>query len=94
VTEEETYLYQLQGRILAAEKLLVALLLNYAASARPSHPVSAIDALEKGIKQGLQHAEFEPGPEADVIWESMAEALHVTLNTAREKIRGFEKRQR
>ena len=85
MTDEEIYGYKLQGRVLATEKLLVALLLHYAISARPNDPVSAIDSLERGLSGGLQHAEFEPGEATDIIWEAMGEALEVTINNAREK---------
>lgn len=85
MTDEDAYHYKLQGRVLASEKLLVALLLHYAISVRPDDPVAAIDSLERGLKGGLQHAEFEPGEEADLIWETMAEALDVTIGNAREK---------
>ena len=91
MTEEETYLYKLQGRVLATEKLLVAFLLHYATSTRPDDPVSAINSLEKGLKGGLQHAEFEAGEATDIIWETMGEALEVTINNAREKARAIQR---
>lgn len=90
MTAEETYLYELQGRVLATEKLLVALLLHYATTTQPGDPVSAIDRLEKGLKGGLQHAEFEAGEATDIIWETMGEALEITINNARDKARAVQ----
>ena len=91
--EEETYLYQMQGRILACEEMqrrlinLMALILN------PSDPASQIAAIERGTMASLQNIEREIGENEDLIWDSMVASLRRQFTNARAAAaEGFEKR--
>lgn len=81
--EEETYLYQMQGRILACEEMqrrlinLMALILN------PSDPASQIAAIERGTMASLQNIEREIGENEDLIWDSMVASLRRQFTNAR-----------
>lgn len=91
--EEETYLYQMQGRILACEEMqrrlinLMALILN------PSDPASQVAAIERGTMSSLQNIEREIGENEDLIWDSMVASLRRQFTNARAAAtEGFEKR--
>jgi hypothetical protein len=109
VTDEvERYLYQLQGRIIACERinqaLLVALAVRQAQRAteegKKYDPVGELDRIEKAVIGSMQHATLSTGGDdddlriADFVWEAAGQSMRTAFQNVREKLVSREKEKR
>jgi hypothetical protein len=106
--EEERFLHQLQGRIMACEKVNQALLLALAAHQanwsaiyeRETTPLAELDAIEKALVGGMQHATFHAADEngeipttiADIAWEAAGQSVRQMFHNVRAKLTAFADR--
>ena len=82
VDDEGELIGALQGRILALERVVLALLLDLVgrqAEADSSY-AEAAQRVRKIILSSAQHTELQSNPSTDVIWESCGMALRVLLD--------------
>lgn len=86
VDDEGELVSALQGRILALERLVLALLLDMVSrDTRSSSYEDAAQIISKVILSSAQHAQFQNNLTSDMVWESCGMALRNMLKNLVEK---------